>query len=227
MSIHLVRDLDSLHRDILSMCAMVEGLVHQAVEGIAAPSFDNARALAARDDEVDQWDVRIEEDCLKILALHQPVAIDLRRITAVMKISAELERVADLAVHIAERACGLIGEPDVGVFDKLTEMSKRAVDMLHRSIDAYVELDGGLARRICADDEAVDALNHEIIQFLREAMSRRPEIVAPALHLFSISRHLERVADHATNIAEDVVYLVEGEIIRHRPVIGAEPESSS
>ena len=160
--------------------------------------------------------MRIEENCLKILALHQPVAIDLRRIATVMKISAELERVADLAVHIAERACGLIGTVGIVIPEKLKQMAASSVDMLHRSIDAYVELNSSLARQVCAEDEHVDALNREVIAELVSVMTQSPENVDPALHLFSASRHIERVADHATNIAEDVVYLVEGEIIRHR-----------
>ncbi len=216
MSIHLVRDLEQLHRSILSMCTMVEEMVHRAVEGLSRPSESLAEELAARDDEIDDLDVRIEEDCLKLLALHQPVAIDLRRICSVLKITGELERVADLGVHIAERACGLIGQPEVVVSNKVSEMARIALSMLHRSIDAYVELDSQLARRVCAEDDTVDALNREIIRELAGTMKRDADLVEPALHLFSAARHIERVADHATNIAEDVVYLVDGEIIRHR-----------
>lgn len=216
MTIHLTRDLEALHHNLLSMCAIVEEMIHQAVETLSEPSYDKAHALAELDDEIDAWDVRIEESCLKILALHQPVAIDLRRIASVLKISAELERVGDLGAHIAERACGLIAGPEIVIPEKLKEMARFAVEMLRRSIDAYVQLDSGLARTVCTDDEIVDNLNRTIIRELIEIMQRSPEYVEVALHLFSASRHVERVADHATNIAEDVVYLVEGEIIRHR-----------
>lgn len=216
MSIHLTRDLDNLHRALLSMGALVEEMIHQAVAELAEPSYEKALALAEKDDEIDLRDVQIEEDCLKILALHQPVATDLRRITTVLKISGELERVADLGVHIAERAYGLISRPDIVVPEKLQQMAHMAVEMLHSSIDAYVELDSQLARQICAEDRTVDRWNREIIEELTHQMKRSPETVEPAMHLFSASRHVERVADHATNIAEDVVYLVEGEIIRHR-----------
>lgn len=216
MSKHLARELDDLHHDILSMCAMVEEMVHQAVDELAEPNYEKARAMATKDDEIDEWDVRIEEECLKILAMHQPVATDLRRITSVLKIANELERVADLAVHIAERACGLVSWPEVYAPAKLKEMAEIAVEMLRSSIDAYVDLDSGLARRVCARDEAVDRLNMEIIAEILARMKATPEHIEPLLHLFSASRHVERVADHATNIAEDVVYLVEGEIIRHR-----------
>ena len=216
MTIHLTRDLGVLHRNLLSMCATVEELVHKAVDELGDPSVDRARELAKRDDEVDRFDVSIEEECLKILALHQPVATDLRRITTVLKITGELERVADISVHIAERACGLVNQPGIEVPEKLKEMARRAVEMLHQSIDAYVGLDSHLARQVCESDNVVDELNREIIYELMATMQANPELIEPLINLFSASRHVERVADHATNIAEDVVYLVEGEIIRHR-----------
>lgn len=216
MSIHLVRDLDTLHRLLLTMCARVEDMIHSAVSTLHRPDYDRAREIVAQDDEIDELDVEIEEECLKLLALHQPVAIDLRRITSVMKISAELERVADLGVSIAQRALGIISSPELSIPENLQEMSRRALDMLHQSIDAYVHLDVRLARFVCQQDEAVDALNRDIIQELTVLMKNRPDLVDPAIHLFSAARQVERIADHATNIAEDVVYLVQGEIIRHR-----------
>ncbi len=219
MSIHLTRDLEGLHKQLLEMCGMVENIIHQAVAQLSEPSYEEARKLAVQDDAIDEFDVRIEEDCLKILALHQPVAVDLRRITAVLKISAELERVADLGVHIAERACGMLDRPGIHVPEKLKQMAQKAVEMVHNSIDAYVELDSALARKVCADDDNVDRLNVEIIDEICQAMHDSPDLIEQAMHLFSASRHVERVADHATNIAEDVVYLVEGEIIRHRTYI--------
>ncbi len=216
MSIHLVRDLDSLHRLVLTMCAHVEDMIHAAVETLHHPDYDRARDIVGQDDDIDTLDVEIEEECLKLLALHQPVAIDLRRITTVMKISAELERVADLGVSIAQRALGIISSPELTIPETLQEMSRRALDMLHQSIDAYVHLDVRLARTVCQLDEAVDALNRQIISELTELMKNRPDLIEPAVHLFSAARQIERIADHATNIAEDVVYLVQGEIIRHR-----------
>lgn len=216
MSIHLVRDLDSLHRLVLTMCARVEDMIHAAVDTLHRPDYERAREIVAQDDDIDTLDVEIEEECLKLLALHQPVAIDLRRITTVMKISAELERVADLGVSIAQRALGIISSPELTIPETLHEMSRRALDMMHCSIDAYVHLDVRLARQVCQQDEAVDALNREIISELTQLMKNRPDLVEPAIHLFSASRQVERIADHATNIAEDVVYLVQGEIIRHR-----------
>ncbi len=215
MSAHLQIDLEDLHRDILSMCAKVEDLIHRAVAQLSHPSLADARALTQQDDEIDRWDVQIEDKCLKILALHQPVAIDLRRITTVLKISGELERVADLAVNIVERAVALLDAPDLQIPAKLVHMAQAAVDMLHRSIDAYVTLDTQLARKVCLDDDAVDQANAALIQHLIDQMHRQPDRLDALLHLFSAVRQVERVADHATNIAEDVVYLVEGKIIRH------------
>lgn len=216
MSIHLTRDLETLHQHIMSMCAVVEEVVHKAVDELGKPDVALSQQLEERDDEIDRWDVRIEEECLKILALHQPVADNLRRVTAVLKIAWELERVADVAVNIAERAAGLAGSPEVHVPEKLSHMAHLALDMLRLAIDAFVQQDSRLARDVCRQDDIVDSLNREIIDELRATMRRAPDLVEPALQLFSASRHVERIADHATNIAEDVVYLVEGEIIRHR-----------
>ncbi|MBL8850141.1 MAG: phosphate transport system regulatory protein PhoU, partial [Planctomycetaceae bacterium] len=136
-------------------------------------------------------------------------------IATVLKLVAELERVADLAVNIAERACGLLDAPEVIVPDELKEMAQHAVNMLHRSIDAYVALDSRMAREVCSEDDEIDDANQSLINYLIEQMHAQPDRLDALLHLFSAVRQVERVADHATNIAEDVVYLVEGRIIRH------------
>jgi phosphate transport system protein len=215
MSIHLRRDLETLHEHILFMCAKVKDLVTDAVEELKNPDATVSEAIADRDDEIDRWDVEVEEECLRILALHQPVAEDLRRVVAVMKIGWELERVADLAVNIAERAAGLVGVPGVVIPSRLDQMTKMSVGMLWNALDAFVSKNNRLARAVCQQDDFVDIMNREIIDELVQLMKRSPDLVEPSLHLFSVSRHIESVADHATNIAEDVVYLVEGEIIRH------------
>lgn len=215
MSIHLQLDLSELHKDLLSMCARVEDMIHRAVGQLSAPDFEETRQLMAEDTDIDRWDVRIEDACLKILALYQPVAIDLRRITTVMKVSGELERVADLAVNIADRAAALLEFPQVTIPDELTQMAERAVNMLHRSIDAYVDLNSELARQVSEEDDQIDEMNKGLLHQLIEEMHRNPDQLDALLNLFSAVRHVERVADHATNIAEDVVYLVEGRIVRH------------
>lgn len=200
----------------MTMSVMVEELVKRAVEQLRSPDLDSAKLLAEEDDQIDQWDVRIEETCLKILALHQPVAGDLRRIATVLKISNELERVADLGVDIAERAIGLMKGPVITIPETLPEMMRIAVKMLNQSIDAYVRLDSDLARDVFATDHHVDSLQSQIIAQLLGVMRAQHDFVEPALHLFSATRHIERIADHATNIAEDVIYLVEGAIVRHQ-----------
>ena len=227
MSVHMQLDLSDLHRDLLSMCARVEDMIHRAVSQLSAPDFEETRQLMNEDTDIDRWDVRIEDSCLKILALYQPVAIDLRRITTVMKVSGELERVADLAVNIAERASGLLNSPQVAIPEQLTTMAERAVDMLHRSIDAYVDLNSELARQVCSEDDQIDEMAKGLLNQLIESMHRQPAQLDALLHLFSAVRHVERVADHATNIAEDVVYLVEGRIIRHaRKLEGGQSDHS-
>lgn len=215
MSVHLRIDLNELHKDLLSMCASVEGMIHRAVSLLSTPDVEQAKRLIKQDAEIDHWDVKIEDACLKILALHQPVAIDLRRITVVMKISAELERVADLAVNIAERSLGLLDAPESAIPELLRDMAQRAVDMLHGSIDAYVDLNSQRAREIIREDDVVDETNRELIDSLIRQMHEQPDRLDALLNLFSAVRQVERVADHASNIAEDVVYLVEGRIIRH------------
>jgi phosphate transport system protein len=161
-------------------------------------------------------EVGVEEDCLKILALHQPVAIDLRFIVAVLKINNDLERIGDLAVNIAERSAFLSKHPPFGFSLGLVEMADRAQDMLKHSLDALINLDSGLAQEVCAADDEIDAMNRQMYLKIQDAIRSNPGKLESLIHLLSVSRHLERIADHATNIAEDVIYMVEGRIARHR-----------
>lgn len=215
MTAHFFREMERMHRDILSMCSTVEELVFDALEGLRQGRSELSKELAGRDREVDEWDIRIEEECLKILALYHPVANDLRRVTVVMKITAELERVADLAVSIAERSASMLEFMPFPMPPGLGEMARQALTMLHDSIDAFVEEDPERARDVCSRDDQVDLLNNQLIQEVVSVMKEQPELIESGMHLFSVIRHVERVADHATNIAEDVVYMVEGAIIRH------------
>ena len=216
MSIHFLTEMDRLHRDILSMCSTVEENITEAVRGVQNRGSGLANELAVRDHEVNQLDIRIEEECLKILALYHPVANDLRRVAAVLKISGELERVGDLAVNIAERSASLSAFPDFPMPSQLSEMATQSLAMLHSSIDCYIEQNADAARTVIAQDDVVDEFNDKLIEALRIDMGRNASLVEPGMHLFSVIRHIERVADHASNIAEDVVYLISGEIIRHR-----------
>jgi len=217
MSKHLERDLNYLQRDLLQLAASVEDAIHKAIRALQQRDTHIAEEVIEGDNQIDKDENQVEEECLKILALHQPVAVDLRRIAAALKINAELERMADLAEDIAERAERLAQLPEIPMPAKLQRMTDLATSMVRQSLDAFVHLDARLARTVCRLDDEVDRYNGQIIDELIRLMKGSPDMVEPGLSLFSATRHLERIADHATNIAEDVVYLVEGEIIRHRP----------
>jgi phosphate transport system protein len=213
---HLERDLEHLHRHILALSASVEETIDKAGRALRERRRDLADQVLAGDDDIDRRDVEIEEECLKMLALHQPVAIDLRRIATVLKINSDLERIGDLAANIAERAKFLIDHPEFPIPSKLERMIELSTTMVRGALDAFVNLDAKAARRIWGLDDEVDRYNREIIEELYQSMKRDAEAIPAAMHCFSASRHVERIADHATNIAEDVIYLVEGEIARHK-----------
>jgi phosphate transport system protein len=202
---------------VLSLASAVEELVEKSIRALFDSDVELARALMESDTSIDLEETVIEEECLKILALHQPVAIDLRRVAIIVKINSDLERMADLAVNIAERALSLAELQPVAVPSTFRRMTDLTITMVRDSLDAFVNLDVTLAKRVCRLDDEVDRYNREIIDQVSEQMKSAPAQVEPGLQLFSAARHLERIADHATNIAEDVVYLVEGKIIRHHP----------
>lgn len=217
MSKHLERDLDHLQQDILTMASSVEEAIHKAIRALQGRDAALAEEVIAGDRHIDAEENLVEEECLKLLALHQPVAVDLRRIAAALKINTDLERMADLAEDIAERAVQLARPPHIAIPSRLQRMTDLTTTMVRQSLDAFVKLDARQARLVCRLDDEVDRLNHDIIEELIRSMQELPAMVQPGLSLFSATRHLERIADHATNIAEDVIYLVEGEIVRHRP----------
>lgn len=216
MSKHFQRDMDNIHREVLSLSAIVEEMIDKATLSLSTRRHELAHEVIDTDDLVDQREVRIEEECLKMLALHQPVAIDLRRVATVMKVNNDLERIADLAVNIAERSLNIDDYPDFPVPDTVSHMVAMSTQMVRSALDAFVNLDAAAARRIMSMDEEVDRHNRDIIAELQSLMQERPDLVPPAMHCFSAARHIERIADHATNIAEDVIYLVEGDIVRHK-----------
>jgi phosphate transport system protein len=223
MSKHLQRDLDFLQRDLLALAASVEEALHKSIKALIERQPAMAKQVIDGDKVIDAEENHVEEECLKVLALHQPVAVDLRRIAGALKINAELERMGDLAEDIAERAIHLARlAPTISMPTKLQKMTDLTTSMVRQSLDAFVHLDARLARMVCRLDDEVDRYNAEIIEELIGMMKKSPEMVEPGLSFFSATRHLERIADHATNIAEDVVYMVEGEIIRHRPAAVAE-----
>lgn len=217
MNIHLQRDLEHLQKRILALASAVEQAVARAIRALLERDADLARSLMEGDTAIDLEENLIEEECLKILALHQPVAGDLRRVAAILKINTDLERMADLASNIAERVSELTQGPPVPIPGGFQVMADLTNSMVGDSLDAFVKLDVELAKRVCRLDDEVDRHNREIIAQVIKYMKKSADNVEPGLNLFSISRQLERIADHATNIAEDVVYLISGEIIRHHP----------
>jgi phosphate transport system protein len=208
--------MENLQKMVLALSAVAEEMIDKATHVFCERRFEDAPAVIAMDSEVDAREVAIEEECLKMLALHQPVASDLRRITAVLKINNDIERIADLAVNIAQRAQCLAEYPEFVVPDRVMQMVALTTQMVRGALDAFVNLDSQSARRIIRLDDTVDQHNRDIIDDLQTQMQQRPQSVAACLHCFSAVRHVERIADHAVNIAEDVIYLAEGAIIRHR-----------
>ena len=213
---HLDREIDNLKRRVLSISAVVEESVHSAVKALMERDSRLAAQVIEADAQVDQAEVDVEEEGLKIMALYQPVAIDLRFVMAVLKINSDLERVGDMAANIAERAAFLAQHEPVEAPIDFREMAEKAQTMLRQSLDALVNLDPALALQVCAQDDEVDEINRQMYLRIQDAIRDRPERVEALMHLLAVSRHLERIADHATNIAEDVVYMVEGQIVRHR-----------
>ena len=217
MSKHLQRDIDRLNPELLSISSMVEEMIDKATQALSERRYDLADEVVKSDEYVDQHEVHVEEECLKMLALHQPVAVDLRRIATVMKVNNDLERIADLAVSIAQRAKAMDEFPAFPIPDQLPRMVVLATQMVRGAMDAFVNMDTAAARRIMAmDNVGRSATTATSSASCKTLMQKRPELVPAALHCFSAVRHIERIADHATNIAEDVIYLVEGDIVRHR-----------
>ncbi len=212
---HLHRELDKIKKRILSLGALVEQRVHTATKAIIKGDETLAATIVQTDYEIDEMEVEIEEDCLKILALHQPVAVDLRFVVGVIKINNDLERIGDEAVNIAQRVQTIAkrGTYDFG-FD-YAPMADKAKEMLQKSLDALVNLDPDLAVEVMTLDDIVDKFKANAYQLAKDAIKAQPAQVGNLINQYLIARHLERIADHATNIAEDVIYLVQGEIVRH------------
>jgi len=216
MSLHLQRQISSLKKLILGLGARVEDAVHAAIEAIATRDPISAERVVQGDVQIDQTEVDIEEECLHTLALHQPVAFDLRYIVATLKIDSELERIGDLAVNIAELASLLAHEPPLEQFPfDLRGMSNEVTGMLQDSLDALVNIDPDLAEAVRQRDDQVDIMHRGMYAQVEEAIRSMPELVQPYIHLLGVSRNLERIADHAVNIAEDVIYMANGDITRH------------
>ncbi|RKX23277.1 MAG: phosphate transport system regulatory protein PhoU [Candidatus Zixiibacteriota bacterium] len=215
MTKHFVAQTKVLKKMILHLTAMVEDNLRNAVQSVTTGDSELAAKVVATEEKIDRYEVEVEEECLKTLALYQPVAIDLRFIVAVLKINNDLERISDLATNIAQRTGDLIKHRSVGVPFDLDGMLVKTTAMVKGSADALVARDSVLAWKVCEDDDEVDRIHHDAYIKVQDEICARPDLVDYYVNLLSVSRNLERIADHATNIAEDVIYMVEGEIVRH------------
>jgi phosphate transport system protein len=215
MTRHFHEELDGLKQTLLAMGAMVEDQIRRVMRALVERDEALARDVIERDREVNVYDVEIDEKCVELLALYQPTAGDLRFITTAMKIVTDLERIGDQAVNIAQRALELNEEPQLKPYIDLPRMAEKAQRMVKDALDSFVSRDTALAREVCGRDSEVDALKEQIFRELLTYMMADPGTIQRALALILISRNLERIADHATNIAEDVIFLVEAKDVRH------------
>jgi phosphate transport system protein len=216
MTLHLSREIDKLKSMLSTLSAHVEESVQKAVASVLDRDAALAESVVAFDPQIDQMEVDVEEECLKILALHQPVAADLRFIIASLKLNNDLERIGDLAVNIAELGRNLASAERVGIPYDLKGMVGIVRGMLRDSLDALMGMNAALARDVRMRDDSVDAINRQMYPDVQAAIRANPEHVESLIRLLRVSHNLERIADHATNIAEDVIYMVDGGIVRHR-----------
>jgi phosphate transport system protein len=212
---HFHEELARLKSQLLEMSALAEELVGEAMEALAARDVDRAQEVIARDRDVDALEIAVDDACIHLLALQQPLARDLRLIMMAMKISNDLERVGDHAVNIAEAVGHLAEQPIHLEFAEIDEMGRLATEMLTDALDTFVRADAQGAREVCRRDDRVDGLHESLFRILLTHMMEDPRRIGASMSLFLVSRNLERIADLATNIAEDVVFLVEGRNIKH------------
>jgi len=217
MKYRLQREIEKLKKSILTLGALVEERLYMAIRSINQREKRIAVTVIDGDQEIDDMEVELEEECLKLLALHQPVAIDLRFIIAVLKINNDLERIGDLVVNICERASYMVEQEEVPVPFDFNAMSEKVKTMLKTSLDSLVNMDTDLAHKVRNMDDEVDEINRQMFNQVYKGIPKSPEHIGVYLNHLSVSRHLERIGDLATNIAEDVIYMVEGKIVRHAP----------
>jgi len=215
MAANLHKEINKIKKSILSLGAMAEHRFRRAIDAVKKGDKDIAQSIIDSDVEVDELEVDIEEECLKILALYQPVAVDLRFIIAVIKINNDLERVADEAVNIAQRVKSISGR-NIGKYNfDYTRMAELAGLMLKKSLDSLVQMDSDIAECVQTTDKLVNTIRNEAYDAMKDAILSSPEYAGQIVNRYLIGRHLERIGDHATNIAEEVRHLVNGKIVRH------------
>ena len=216
MTVHLQRDLDSLKKDIVHLGSLVQNSTQSVVEFLGTKSEQQLQDVLEYEDRINELEVDIEEHCLKVLALHQPVAIDLRFIIVIMKVNNDLERMGDQAVNISHRAKSLIDGPELPISLPIDEMTIAVQRMVSLSLEALVSQDPAIARKVVDMDDIVDDLNAQTYDLIRETIQANPSLVSSAMSMATISSNLERIGDLCTNIAEEVIFMVEGQVIRHQ-----------
>jgi phosphate transport system protein len=219
---HFQEELDALKERLLSMGGLAEERVREAVHGVKDRDMTAIDAILSGDEPINDLHMEIDDRCFKLLALHQPMAADLRVIVAAVKINTDLERVGDLAVNIAEAGKRYLQHAPVKPLIDIPRMGDLAQKMLRDSLDAFVRRDMALAEQVLAADDTLDALKTQIFRELLTYMLQKPETIEPALDLILISRHLERIGDHATNVAEDVIFILSAKDVRHHGLAGSE-----
>jgi phosphate transport system protein len=212
---HFHQELAELKSSLLEMSGLAEKQVEESVAAMLSSDLAQAHEIVERDNEIDELELRLDKAAHELLALHQPMASDLRFLTMVMKISNDLERVGDHAVNIAQAVQHLADTPPFGRAAELGEMARLATEMLSEALDSFMRSDPAQARRVCLMDDQVDHLHNSLFRILLTHMMEDPRRIGPAMSLLLISKNLERIGDLATNIAEDVVFMVEGVVIRH------------
>jgi len=212
---HFQTELEELKENLLKMAALVEKAISNAVQALVTMDSKLAKKTLDGEDRINKLEIAIDDMCLKLLALKQPMAADLRFITSAMKIITDLERIGDQAVNIAERAISLNEEPQLKPYIDIPRMAEIAQSMVKDVMDAFVNRDSKLARSVCARDDLVDGLNDQVFRELLTYMMADPKTITRAVHLMIVCRCLERIADHATNIAEDVIFMVDALVIKH------------
>jgi phosphate transport system protein len=216
MERHFDEELEELRKEILRMGALAQEAIYKSIEALKNRDKEQARAVIEADSKVDDLELAVDEKCIDLIARHQPLASDLRFITTGMKVNAELERIADLAVDICQRVLGLVDKPLLKPLIDIPKLSEVAQNMVRDSIDSFVKRDAELARKVVSSDSQADELRNRISdELINDYMARDPSTADRAVPLLLIARHLERICDHTTNIAEDVVYMVEAKVVRH------------
>jgi len=216
MTVHLQRDLDSLKKDIVHLGSLVQNSTQSVVEFLGTKSEQQLQDVLEYEDRINELEVDIEEHCLKVLALHQPVAIDLRFIIVIMKVNNDLERMGDQAVNISHRVKSLMDGPELPISLPIDEMTNAVQKMVSLSLEALVSQDPAIARKVVDMDDIVDDLNAQTYDLIRETIQANPSLVNSAMSMATISSNLERIGDLCTNIAEEVIFMVEGQVIRHQ-----------